>query len=347
MFKFKRFRLLNQQPVDGGTGGSGEGSGTPAPAGGAAGGGGGNASGAAGAAGKGAAGAGGENGAGGVLDRPDGGGAGGGSPAPAAAKWAETWREDFAKDDKSRLNVLKRYSDPNAALDALFTYKRKVDSGEVLKPLPENATEEQIKQYRADRGIPEKPEDYKINLPKGVEMDDGDETVLAALMTRMHKVHAPQSVVDAAVAAFYDMQDEVASEQLAAVQRAQEETREILREEWGPEYKANINIVKNFLSSAPKGVYESIVGSRDANGVSLADNPVIVKWLNGLAREINPMAGVLPSGDGNMKAVETEMADLRKMMGDKSSAYWKGPDAAKNQARYRELISFQSRTKAA
>lgn len=33
-----------------------------------------------------------------------------------------------------------------------------------------------------------------------------------------------------------------------------------------------------------------------------------------------------------------ERADLRKMMGDHKSAYWRGPDAEVNQARYRELL---------
>lgn len=34
-----------------------------------------------------------------------------------------------------------------------------------------------------------------------------------------------------------------------------------------------------------------------------------------------------------------ELADLRGLMADKNSEYWAGPNAEKNQARYRELVT--------
>ena len=63
-----------------------------------------------------------------------------------------------------------------------------------------------------------------------------------------------------------------------------------------------------------------------------------------LDMQINPIATVVPgSGTNAVQAVENELADLRKMMGDHSSEYWKGPMAAKHQARYKELVGAVSK----
>ena len=47
----------------------------------------------------------------------------------------------------------------------------------------------------------------------------------------------------------------------------------------------------------------------------------------------------MPTGSGNAgKSVQDEIASIEKLMGDRSSDYWRGPKAAEIQQRYRSLI---------
>jgi hypothetical protein len=86
------------------------------------------------------------------------------------------------------------------------------------------------------------------------------------------------------------------------------------------------------------------MNSRLDTGERLGNNPQVIRWLAGLARELNPAATVVPgSGMNASQAIETELSNLKAMMGDRKSAYWKGSDAAKHQERYRELTSVQTK----
>ena len=45
------------------------------------------------------------------------------------------------------------------------------------------------------------------------------------------------------------------------------------------------------------------------------------------------------------KTIEAELTDMRKLMADPNSKYYKGPEAEKLQARYRDLIDADSKMK--
>ena len=89
---------------------------------------------------------------------------------------------------------------------------------------------------------------------------------------------------------------------------------------------------------------EQLLGARLPTGEMLGNNPDALRWLSGLQREINPVATVVPGTGANaMQAIETEISELKGLMGDRKSEYWKGPTAQKNQARYLELITAQQK----
>jgi hypothetical protein len=126
----------------------------------------------------------------------------------------------------------------------------------------------------------------------------------------------------------------------------QQQNEEVLRGEWGSEYKLNLNLISGLLDTAPQGLKDQLLGARLADGSVLGNNPDTLRFLASLARTVNPVATVVPGAGGNAaQAIESEMASIQKLMGDKKSAYWKGPESAKMQARYRDLITVQSKVK--
>ena len=126
------------------------------------------------------------------------------------------------------------------------------------------------------------------------------------------------------------------------------ETIDLLREEWGTEYRGNVALAKEFLSPAPEGLADKIMGARLADGTLLGDNPDALRFFAGMQRDINPIASIAGgSGTNSVQSLEAEMANLEKMMGDRSSKseYWRGPMASKHQERYRQLVDTVERVK--
>jgi len=89
---------------------------------------------------------------------------------------------------------------------------------------------------------------------------------------------------------------------------------------------------------------EKFMEGRLGDGTPMASDPSMLNWLVSMSRQINPVATVVPgSGQNAMQAVESEITTLKAMMGDRSSEYWKGDNAVKNQARYLELVGAKQR----
>lgn len=257
---------------------------------------------------------------------------------PGEVKWPDNWREAYAGNDEKKLGVIKRYGSPTAALDALLAAQAKISSGELKQALPKDADEAAIKAWRAENGIPESPDKYEVKLEDGLVMGEQDKPMVDKFVAEMHKAHAHPSHVNAALNTYYKLQEEAVAAQQQADETFQRESEDKLRVEMGTDFRTNMNIVKNFISTAPSGLGERLMGARLADGRMLGDDPDALRWLTELGRKTNPVATVTGGvGPAAMDSLNTELANLKKMMGDHESEYWKGPNADKNQARYREL----------
>ena len=78
------------------------------------------------------------------------------------------------------------------------------------------------------------------------------------------------------------------------------------------------------------------------DGTPIGYNPEVLKWLTAQALEKNPLATVVPGAGANQgEAVQEEIESIEAMMGDRSSAYWKGekgPDG--KTAKERRLLTL-------
>jgi hypothetical protein len=98
---------------------------------------------------------------------------------------------------------------------------------------------------------------------------------------------APNAVKDA-VRWYFD--DRQARRGARAGRRATApETEDTLRAEWGNEYRKNVNLVKSLMDTAPAEVRDRVMSARLSDGTPLLSDPHAVKWLNSLAREVNPV----------------------------------------------------------
>ena len=256
-----------------------------------------------------------------------------GDPPPAAG---DDWREKYAAGDEKKLKRLQRYGSMTAALDALFNAQAKIAQG-IKEPLKADAPPEELARWREDNGIPQTAEGYA--MPDGVVIGENDKPVVDEFLKMAHDRNWQPDDVKAAIGWFTERQAAQADAQSAHDAEIRMANEEVLREEYGPKYMVEVKRGVDFLRGAIGDTADQLIGGRLADGTPVGNSPEMIRWLNSLARELQPISTVVPgAGTNAMQAVEAEMASLKKMMGDRSSDYWKGPTAAKNQARYRELV---------
>lgn len=262
---------------------------------------------------------------------------------PVVAEWPEDWREKYAGTDESKMNVLKRYASPQAALDALFAARNKIQTGTVKTPLSDNPTPEELSAFRKENGIPEKPEEYDTNI-EGLVFGEDDKPVIEGFLQKMHAANASPAQVKAGLEAYHAAQEQIQEARYEQDTQFKQASLDQIKSEWGQDYKLNINLMKGmFEAHGDSEVMDLLFGGRAADGNVIGNHPAILRALVAVAREVNPVATV--TGTGNISSIDDEMAALQKMMGDTKSEYWKGPTAEKNQARYRQLLEAKSKLK--
>jgi len=263
----------------------------------------------------------------------------------APADWPENWRAKLAGDDTDTLKRLEKQFQTPADV---WKHMRALElrQSELKKPLPDNPTPEQVAEYRKENNIPEAPDKYDLTLPEGFVIGEQDKPLVNEFLKDMHAANASQETVKHALAAYYKLvggQQAQIEEQDTNFRSSSEDA---LRNKWGGDFKRNVNMVTSLLSMAPEGVKDRILGGRTAEGRLMGDDPGVLEFLNALAREVNPASTVVSgAGPQAIEQITTELAELQKKMGDKSSDYWRGPLAEKNQARFRELVDVQQKIK--
>jgi hypothetical protein len=268
---------------------------------------------------------------------------------PAGPTFAPTWRADIAGADDKAIKALERFATPQDLAKSYFEAQAKIRSGELAKPLPKDATPEQVAEWRKGNGIPEKPEGYFEKLPNGLVIGEDDKPMFDAVATKLHARNVPPEVIHDLAEWYYGSQNENIRAQQAADAAAKPALEDALRETWGADFKANANVYASYIAGAPKEVQDTLKSARDAEGNFILYKPEVVSWLVAQAREINPAAHITPSGnEGTVQSIQGEIDSIEKFMRTDRTAYNK--DEAK-QARLRQLyearIKLQKRGQAA
>lgn len=261
-----------------------------------------------------------------------------------ALNWDEL-KQQYAKGDEKLLAKLNRYSSPQAVLDALIAAQKKISEGvKSTKPDKEKATPEELAAWREANGIPESPDKYELTLSDDVVLGEEDQAGLAGFLEIAHELDLPSSAASKVVDWYLQHKEaEIEALNQRDIQQ-REEAMEALREEMGPDFKLNRNLISGLLDTAPEGLKEQLLSARLPDGTALFNNPHAFRFFANLARTVNPVAAIVPgTGMNAPQAIESELEKLNEMMKDPDSAYWKGPSAAKNQERYRQLLDAKQK----
>jgi hypothetical protein len=120
-------------------------------------------------------------------------------------------------------------------------------------------------------------------------------------------------------------------ERLAADERDKAAALSTMRSEWGTSYDHNIDRIHTWLDAQPEDFSEELLNARHFDGTPICSKPSFLRALLQCAGA-RSSRGVSASGQG------AELREIEALMSDRNSRYFRGPDAASLQARYRELL---------
>lgn len=268
------------------------------------------------------------------------------TPEGQGNDWAAI-RTRIAAGDEKILNRLSRYSTLDDFIKAGIEAQNKIGGAKAAKVPGPDATPEELAAYRKENGIPDSPKDYKIELPDDIVLGEADKPIADAFLEVAHKHNLPPAVANDIIAHQLKLQEEFVQEQEQADAKDRAVAEDTLgsNDMWGSESRANVNLIKNMLASAPEGVAENLMNARLADGKLLGNDINTLRWLCNTARTLEPYATVTPAAGktagetvaGRIAEIEAEMAK------GYDGPYHKGPQAASMQAEYRNLLELRNK----
>jgi hypothetical protein len=262
-------------------------------------------------------------------------------PATPPVSDPPNWRATFAGDDGKVDPVLERFTTQHDFLKSFKETQARIRSGELLKPLPKGATPDDVKAYREQQGIPGESKGYFEALPEGLVIGADDQPIFDTFAEKMHAINAPPAFVHEAIKWYNDFQQEQTEALVEADKKHADECSQQLRDEWGSDYRVNINVTKALLSTMPAETQKRFNDARTPEGKAFLNDPEIVKWLVGLGREVNDVATIVDGGATDDKSIDARIAEIEATMGTK--AYTKNE---KVQAELRKLYEVREKRKA-
>lgn len=274
-------------------------------------------------------------------------------PDPKAEPKADDWRSEMAGEDAELLKYLGRYHSKDAALKAFRQTQGEIRSGKYIKPLGDDPSEDEVAAYRKTFGIPDKPEGYLETLPDGLVVGDDDRPYVDKFVEAMHGANAPKGSVEAALSTYYNIVEEQAAEEAQAAQEAKQTGEDALRQEWGADYRRNLNVMHSHLETLPAPVRTAMQfgsmplldddGQPTGKSVPIGYHPDVLMWLTSLALDKNPLATVVPGAGANQaSAITDEIAQIEEVMKTNRKKYNDSPEM---QARLRVLYEAREKIK--
>ena len=199
-------------------------------------------------------------------------------PAPGTT-WPNDWRDQMSGGNEQIAKLLSRYRSPQNVGKALSEARVRLSqqSSPTLPALSENPTEQEITEYRQALNIPEEASGYEVNLPEYLQRD---EELMGLFLEHAHERNMTPTDVQSAVDWYSDYQVAVEQDRNAYAQEHRNATEDQLRQEWGSEYRGNLNAVTQYLNNVlGEETANELRTFRDQNGAVLGNDARLFKLL--------------------------------------------------------------------
>ena len=263
------------------------------------------------------------------------------SEADESPAFTGDWRAIMAGGNEAAMKTLRRFQSPANFYKSYEAMRQKM-STEMTGKKPEGEGEE-LEAWRASVGIPDEPEGYLDNLPNGVVVGEEDKEMVSSFLDYAHNNDFTPEQVHASLGWYYQVQDDMVNQQAERDNQYKAEAEDILRADWGPEYRQNLNDAVSFLTTyGNEEIRDKFLHGRLADGTPIGNDPEMLNFLVRAHREVNP-AGINVSQEGErpIQAIDREIREIEKRMENPRESGYYEDEAA--QARYRELLEAKEK----
>lgn len=252
------------------------------------------------------------------------------------------WRAPFVGEEMLSEDQAKRFSTPADLAKSFASAHTKLrENAGAVPTLPENATDEDLAAFRTDQGIPLEAKGYLENLPDGVVVGEEDMSIMEHFLGEFHSMNASPATVHGIIGAYNKWSEGQQAHIAEADQDDFKKSEDALREAWGNEYRANVNIVGSLLGSRfGAELADTIRNSRGPDGVALLNKPEFMGAMAQIARELDPLVTIIPNDADAAQGLADEIAEIEKFQKEHRTEYFKDE---KMQARLRELYGIRQK----
>ena len=259
---------------------------------------------------------------------------GGGSDTPVAPAWPDDWRVQMAGGNDKDLKRLEGLGSPQ---DVWSKYRNMESEFSKRQPRLEYSSdmpEAKLSEWRKQEGIPESADKYDFTYDDGLVIGEADKPFVDEFAKFAHENNLRGSEVKQAVRWYMERQANEAQEYAQKNHDYQVNNLAELKQEWGAEYKGNINAIGELFVDHPE-IKDLLFESTDGDGMRIGNNAQLVRWAVDIAKRLNPTATlVFPDGESGIKGAEARIAEIERMMG--TPEYYKNPALGKE---YDDLVS--------
>jgi cytochrome c553 len=193
--------------------------------------------------------------------------------------------------------------------------------------LAENATPEQLAEYREAKGIPAEGtmEAYGVKIPEDAGLSDADTAMIGAYVESMHSKNATPGEVQNSIDEYMQIYAAQSQEMNTKDLEYQKASQSALKEEFGADYEAYQGTAEAQLGTMFGGNEEAManfLNARMPDGGRIGDAPEVFKMLvdmglqNGLTDRIeaNQM-------EANGKSIMQQISEIEGLMSTDRAAY--------------------------
>lgn len=229
-----------------------------------------------------------------------------GDNAAASNAAQADWRDGL---DGELKDFAARLQSPHDAVKVALDLRKA--NGSMIRVPGKDAKPEDIAKFHKAIGVPEKAEDYKIDL--GREMSEQDKATVSEITKAFHKHAVPAEAASAVSKAVVD----IANAQLAAANEVAKGKREeavaTLRKELGGDFDKNVNMAVRAVEVFGGAEAREWLNSTIVDGAKLGDHPMFIRMFGKIGLRMGEGEFIGAVNQGERSSLQDE---LNKIMSE-------------------------------
>ena len=231
------------------------------------------------------------------------------TPAPQ-----ESWKTGISETYRNDPNI-EKFTEIDALAKSYINATRMIGQDKMIVP-NKNFTEDQWSEAYAKMGRPEDSEKYSLEVKSDVFAFD--DQAMKSFREQSFKLGLNNEQAQGILEFYKDNVESTDKQSKVDIETSQAQAQNLLRQEWGRDYDANINKAK---SIATANLTPEVLELQLADGTRLGDNIDVIK---GFAKIANMMSEdkILSTESENLDRSEDIQSEIDQIMNDKAGPYW-------------------------